>query len=684
MTEPNVRVALLWHMHQPYYLDPDTGESVLPWVRLHALKDYWGMAALFSDCPGMRATVNLVPSLVEQVEAYAHERTWDRHLVLGLKDAATLDAADAAWFVREGFHAHTPTMIDTHPRYAALWRMRAGGQTFDTAALRDLQVWQKLAWVDPDLLQTDARVRRLVEKGHGFDEDDKRALRAVELDVLRRVVPAYRAAAERGQLELSTSPYFHPILPLLCDSSAHLEAHPDALVPDPPFRWPADADLQLARAIEAHRGWFGSRPSGVWPSEGSVSQQAAAAIARAGFSWMASDEHILVRSRALAGQTTGAPERFHPHAVATADGEVRMLFRDHGLSDLIGFTYQSWPADAAVDDFVSRIRSIGAHLAGLGQTVTVPVILDGENAWEHYVGGGRPFLRALYRALDDAPDIDPVQMRAAASGVAMPLARVFAGSWINADFGIWIGHRDDRRAWDQLRALRERFDVRAPHVTDDRRRTALDAILAAEGSDWFWWYGDDHSSAHDREFDALFRHHLRRAYRALGDEPPDDLHRTNISTVVPGDDAAAPGIVSGPCEDASPQLAGRYFERLGAVPLERPAGSMHRTSAAVVRACDVGVSTDGLVLWIDAPAQGHTFVVEVKGDDDAPGLRTAAIRTGGGVVPWSVLGTGPGRRIGLRVVVRDGSGRIVETVPADGVERRLALPDRLGVSGWTA
>ncbi len=683
MTEPTVRLALLWHMHQPYYLDPETGESVLPWVRLHALKDYWGMAALFDDCPGMRATVNLVPSLVEQVEAYARERTWDRHLVLGLKDATALDAAEAAWFVQEGFHAHAPTMIDPYPRYAALWRMRAAGQGFDVAALRDLQVWQKLAWVDPDLLLVDPRVRRLVEKGHGFDEDDKRQLRAVELDVLNRVVPAYRAAAERGQLELSTSPYFHPILPLLCDSAAHLEAHPGAALPVPPFRWPADADLQLARAIEAHQRWFGARPSGVWPSEGSVSQLTAAAIARAGFAWTASDEHVLVRSRALTGESTGAAERFHPHAVTTGDGEVRMLFRDHGLSDLIGFTYQSWPTHAAVDDFVSRLRSIGAHLAGQGRAVTVPVILDGENAWEHYAGGGRPFLRALYLRLAEAPDIDPVQMRTAAAGPAMPLVRVFAGSWINADFGIWIGHRDDRRAWTQLRELRERFEAVSPNLSDDRRRTALDAILAAEGSDWFWWYGDDHSSAHDREFDALFRQHLRRAYRALGDDVPGHLYLTNISTVVPGDDAAVPGAVGTPADPR--QLKGRFFERLGAVALERPAGSMHRASARVVAACDVGVAADGLALWIDAPGDGYAFVLEVTSGEGTPGpLLAVDVRSGGLVVPWGTIGGGTSASLGVRIVVRDAAGRIVETVPADGVERRLTLPDRAGAAIWTA
>ena len=684
MTHPVVRLALLWHMHQPYYLDPETGESVLPWVRLHALKDYRGMAALFGECPGMQATVNLVPSLLEQVEAYAHERTWDRHLVLGLKEATALDAAETAWLVQEGFHAHAPTMIDPYPRYAALQRLRAGAEVFDLSAIRDLQVWQKLAWVDPDLLRADARVRRLIHKGHGFDEADKRELRVIELEVLRGVVPAYRAAAERGQLELSTSPYFYPILPLLCDSAAHHEAHPGAPLPEPPFRWPADADVQLARAIEAHRGWFGARPIGVWPSEGSVSAAAVAAIALAGFSWTASDEHLLVRSRARAGQPTGAVERFSPHAVATPDGGVRMLFRDHGLSDMIGFTYQSWPMEAAVDDFIRRLREIAAHASTPGRAVTVPVILDGENAWEHYADGGRPFLRHLYRCLVEAPDIDPVQMRVATTGPAVPLTHVFAGSWIDADFSIWIGHRDDRRAWEQLGAVRARFETRRAQLSPHDRGQALDAILAAEGSDWFWWYGDDHSSAHDREFDDLFRHHLRRAYRAMGDEPPDDLHRTNITTEVPGDDMAAPGLV-GDASVATPGVVsdqGRYFDRLGAVPLERPAGAMHRATARVVVGCDVGVHRDGLALWIDTSTPGYTFTLEVSQGES--GQRDIALEPGGQLVPWAAIGTRPAEPLGLRLVVRDGSGRIVETVPGDGVARRLELPDGFEMAAWTA
>jgi len=660
-------------MHQPYYLDPETGESVLPWVRLHALKDYWGMVALVDECPGMRATFNLVPSLVEQVEAYAQERTWDRQLVLGLREPGTLDAGEASWFVREAFHAHPPTMIEPYPRYAELWRRHLSGQAFDLAALGDLQVLQKLAWVDPDVAASDRRVRRLVERGRGFDAADRATLRAVELDVLRRIVPAWRAAAARGHVELACSPYFHPILPLLCDSAAHHDAFPGAPLPDPPFTWPADADEHLARAIRAHTAWFGQRPAGVWPSEGSVSPAAAEAIARAGFRWMATDEDILRRSRTLAGLPTPDVLKFRTHEVTTPAGAVRVLFRDHGLSDAVGFVYQRWPADAAVDDFIARLHDIGAHSAAAGPTpAVVPVILDGENAWEHYAGGGRPFLRRLYQRLVEAPGLEPVTMSEATSGEVTPLTRLFSGSWIHADFGIWIGHADDRRAWTQLGHLRERFEARRSTLTPEAEAAALEAILAAEGSDWFWWYGDDHSSAHDREFDALFRRHLRRAWRAMGSEPPDDLHRTNITTEVAGDEVCT----LHPVEDGD-----SYFGRLGATPVERAAGSMHRAGQSSVTRCEAGDGVDGLVLLVTTTSD-NLLTAEV-----ATGPGTAlefAVGSGRSVVPWEAVGASAGAQFRLRVVIRDDSGRIVETIPGDGLGRRMRRRAASEARAWTA
>jgi alpha-amylase/alpha-mannosidase (GH57 family) len=325
-----VKLALLWHMHQPYYEDLATGEHILPWVRLHAIKDYWGMVALLREFPGIKVTFNLVPSLVAQVQAFAANRARDKHLDIGLKPAAELTPDEARWMVANGFHAPYDQMIGPYPRYAELHARRMERRAFDERDLRDLQVWHKLTWIDPDLLYGDPRLVALIEKDRDFVEADKAMLRGIELELLASVVPEYKDAGERGQVELATSPFYHPILPLLCDSDAHLHAHPQASRPRVRFSRPEDARLQIERALTFHAEAFGARPKGMWPSEGSVSNQAVQLMADAGLQWIATDEDILARSL----QQPMRPELlYRPYRVG-ASGPIA-FFRDHGLSDRI-------------------------------------------------------------------------------------------------------------------------------------------------------------------------------------------------------------------------------------------------------------------------------------------------------------------------------------------------------------
>ena len=538
------RLALLWHMHQPNYVDPATGVPVLPWVRLHAIKDYRGMVDMLGAYPRVRATFNLVPSLLAQIERAVGGGARDRLYAVGLADAAGLGSDDRAFLVAHGFHAPHHRMIAPYPRYAELHEQRHLDATdWTLEALRDLQVWHRLAWMDPDWLVGDDRLRRLVDQGRDFTEGDKQALASVEEELLATTIPAYRKAQDRGQVELATSPYYHPILPLLCDTDAHLVSFPDALVPEPPFRWPDDAREQVARAVRAHEGWFGRPPLGLWPSEGAVSNLMVPIVAAAGFQWMASDEDILARSLGveLARDADGLLLRpevlYRPYELQAGGRRLRMLFRDHALSDRIGFTYQSWDPRHAADDFLWRVGESGRRFSARtgGEDATIAVILDGENAWEYYAGGGRAFLREVYRRLQDAPDIEAVTMAKAVTGPAAALLHLHAGSWIHANFHIWAGHADDRRAWSQLSRARATFDARSPMVGEASRTRAFEALLAAEGSDWFWWYGDDHSSGQDDVFDALFRAQLRQVYEALGMPAPAELHRSNRSV------SAAPG-----------------------------------------------------------------------------------------------------------------------------------------------
>jgi alpha-amylase/alpha-mannosidase (GH57 family) len=669
------RVALLWHMHQPFYEDLVTREHILPWVRLHALKDYYGMVALLREFPDVRVTFNLVPSLLVQLEAFAGDRARDRYLELGLKPADQLTDADVRFIVANFFHAQRQRMIDVHPRYAELLGRRAASARFTTNDLRDLQVWQKLAWIDPFYLTGDARVRRLVEKARGFTEEDKAVLRAVELELLNRVIPEYRAAAARGQIEIATSPFYHPILPLLCDTDVYLRTHPGSPMPRRRFQHPDDAEMQLARAADCHERLFGQRPVGLWPSEGSVSDAMVPLVAKAGFSWMATDEQILAKSIGLTftrdnhGHLEQPDRLYRPYVVRAGGAAVSCAFRDHVLSDRIGFVYAGWDPDAAADDFVGRLVEAGRRFeAAGGGDAMLPVILDGENAWEHFEGNGHPFLRALYGRLSSHPGLKTVTMAQACAVRGPTIDSIFPGSWIDANFSIWIGHRDDQLAWSQLGDARQALDA-AGDADKAALEQAREELWIAEGSDWFWWYGDDHSSDHDVEFDDLFRRHLRNVYRVLGKPVPEELFLSNIST------AQAPPEESPPSAWLSPTIDGEatsYFEWLAAGTFDVPVhqGAMHQTGGmgSVLSRVHFGFGRSHFFVRLDGDrpvaqllAAGHHFSLTFL----HPSPQRLEINPSGAAA-WSVR-----RRSGARVA----AGTVLEVaIPLEELDASPGQP----------
>jgi alpha-amylase/alpha-mannosidase (GH57 family) len=534
-----VRVALLWHMHQPDYRDPRDGRFVLPWVRLHALKDYLGMVTLLEEFPEVRVTFNLVPALLDQLESYALGSARDEVQELSTKDALTLSAAERGDALRSFFQIH-PNLIARFPRFEELSQKRgkpgdeagieAAAGRFSVDELRDLQLLAKLAWFDRDWLEDDKDLCALVERGRDYSEADKALLAEREQALLRSVLPAYRRAAQRGNVELSTSPYYHPILPLLCDTEAHHEAHPGAPLPRR-FQHPEDARDQILKAMARHEALFGEPPRGLWPPEGSLSEAAVAEITRCGLVWTASDEAVLQRSLSQAihrdsrGTAYPMDTLYRPWRRRTEAGELAILFRDRALSDLIGFSYAGLEPRQAASDMLDRLRRVGErwHGQGLAGEPVVGVMLDGENAWEHFRDGGRDFLRALYGGLRDEPELESVTLSEAVSGERAELPRVFAGSWIHADFSVWIGHHDDRRAWELLGETRDALAAVEATLAPEARHRAWEAFRAACGSDWCWWYGEENKSENAIEFDALFRGHLEAVYREMGERPPDAL-----------------------------------------------------------------------------------------------------------------------------------------------------------------
>jgi len=709
-------VALLWHMHQPSYRDPLDGTFVLPWVRLHALKDYWGMVELLAETPQVRVTFNLVPSLLDQLDAYVSGEAREAELRLGLAPADRLDESEKVYLLRAGFMAHPENLIGRFPRFAELLALRGprndeaslrvAAPRFGAAEMRDLQVLSKLAWFDLDWREKDAALRTLIAKGRDYTEEDKRVLAERERALLAAVVPAYRRAADEGRIELSASPYYHAILPLLCDSDVHREAHPGAYVPRR-FRHPEDAADQIRRAVDRHTQVFGRPPAGMWPSEGSVSEEAVTEMARAGLRWTASDEGVLERSvqRPLHRDSRGTAHPvdllYRPWIRRTPAGEIGMLFRDRTLSDLIGFSYSGSDPEHAAHDLLERIRRIGDTWTREGQPgdPVVPIILDGENAWEHFREGGRTFLRLFYAGLQGDPRLRAVTMSdAMAAGTPQELPRVFAGSWIHADFSVWIGHADDRRAWDFLGAARDSLaaaekegKVAAPALERGR-----EAFRAASGSDWCWWYGDDHSSENDYEFDRLFRRHLRAVYEAIGLTAPEALSETLITTrhhevrqsrpagevtpvldgeITSPDEWAAAGLHRVPLTGAMHRGAqGIRAVRFGAdrrhlsVLVEPTTGSLRD----LVRAAEVVVIFPGpeslryRVRREDAPArvirEVWTEMGWIAGETRAQAAVGSVLELG---IPLRELNPGPGQRLEFRVLVVQ-NGTELERHPETG------------------
>jgi alpha-amylase/alpha-mannosidase (GH57 family) len=580
---PHIYICFLWHMHQPFYKDLVSGEYKLPWTRMHALKDYYGMVRVLEDFPQIHQTFNLVPCMLVQLEDYAAGTAADPFLRVALRPAEELGQSEQEFLLQYFFQANPARMIYRYKRYGELhdaWQasgrsFAAARRSFDARAFRDLQVLSQLAWFDEEYLTHDHFISGLAAKGRDFTRDEQLALGRKQTEAVGKVIPVYREFAHTGQIEISTTPFYHPILPLVCDSDIAQVSHPYVPLPTR-FRYPEDAREQIDRARVYMTDRLGSAPAGLWPSEGSVSDEALHLAAEAGFRWFATDNGVL--GRTLNAQPD-ASTTYRPYRWKQSGHELFGLFRDHYLSDLIGFVYSRMGANEAATHFLDRIRENCGPMLARGEDALVPIILDGENAWEYYYESGRPFLRELYRRITDDKQMSAVTVSEALSRVeAREIGHIFPGSWINANFDIWIGAEEDNKAWDYLLRAREAYDnvLKSPAGTaipEDQRRLAHEELLIAEGSDWCWWYGPEHESANRADFDRLFRSHLANVYTLLGLSPPEELSRPilKISVLEFHQPPAGP---------VKPTLDGEitsYFEWLGAgvYHLDNRRGAMH-------------------------------------------------------------------------------------------------------------
>ncbi len=597
MSDHPLYIAFVWHMHQPYYKDDISDSYILPWVRMHGIKDYYDMPALLTDFPDIHQTFNLVPSLLKQIRDYVENDATDKFLTLTLKPAAELDRKDKLFLLKNSFMANWDTMIKPYPAYWQLLDRRGYSVSpndlenairyYTTQDYLDLQVWFNLTWFDPLFKQSDPFIKGLIQKGSGFTEREKSLLIQKQREVMALIIPEYKRLAGMGRIELTTTPFYHPILPLLYDTDLAKVATPDIHLPANRFAHPEDAKTQIERALAYHEDLFGSRPQGMWPAEGSVAEEILPLVAEAGIKWIGTDEGVLSRSlgvpieRDFAGVMKNPGVLYKPYLVGKGDQRVSIVFRDHTLSDLIGFVYSKWDYKNAVHDLIDRLHRVRRGLSAGPHLVSV--ILDGENAWEYYQNDGRDFFLYLYERLSAEQGIRCVSvgeyLREHPAQAA--IEHLHAGSWINANYRIWIGHEEDNRAWDLLTQTRQALTDYASRNGDaEILAKAWEEIYIAEGSDWCWWYGDDHFSENDEEFDLLFRTHLMNVYRIIGSDVPDELQ----IPILREDRQALPTVEL--TAFISPTIDGvvtNYFEWLNAgfYDVSQGGGAMHRGASII-------------------------------------------------------------------------------------------------------
>jgi len=537
--EPPMNVVLMWHMHQPEYRDLRTGTIHQPWTYLHAIKDYVDMAAHLEALPRARAVVNFSPILLEQIETYVEQveaflqgRGSIRDAVLSQLAEPALPSSDEdrLRLLQCCLRSNRERMIERFEPYRRLatmaewYRDHPGSLVYaSNQFLVDLLVWYHISWMAETLQRNDARLERLRDKATNYSLQERRELLHIVLEQLQSVVPRYRELAKRGQVELAMSPYAHPIIPLLLDLDSAREAMPGVHLPGS-TDYPGGRERavwHIRHGLEVFQRTFDLRPAGLWPSEGGVSQAALQLFTEHGFRWAASGGEVLNNSH-------DAPDQSCQHRIYRfGDAEIDCVFRDDGLSDLIGFSYSDWHAKDAVANLIGHMENIARLCPDRGDCL-INIILDGENAWEYYHENGYHFLSELYSRLVSHPALELSTISAFLDNHAPePIRedRLVAGSWVYGTFSTWIGDPDKNRAWELLIEAKRAFDtqVKSGALGAEELAAAEQQLAICEGSDWFWWFGDYNPAATVGQFDYLFRLHLANLYQLLKVAAPGNL-----------------------------------------------------------------------------------------------------------------------------------------------------------------
>ncbi len=676
---------IIWHMHQPCYVDFRDMSVLFPWVWTHVIHDYYEMPFILRGYPNIRVTFNLVPSLLKQIELYKNAEVKDFFWSF-IRKFPAVDEKERSTFVRLCFSIDEDRMIKPYTRFYSIKQKYDNGMRLSDEDVFDAGIWFVIAWMPSRVKKGDERVAEMIARGKGFTPEDASYLEGVVMDMLSNVVELYRELERVSQIEVSTTPFYHPILPLIIDSDVASKCMPDVSLPYPAFSYRKDAATHVESAIDYYRSVFGKLPVGMWPAEGGVSEEAINLLGERGIRWIATDEEILRRT--LPNGEFTRDDIYKPYRF----GDVIIFFRDRVLSDLIGFTYSRWdsPEDAA-RDFVGRLNELDRTLCRDDAVVTV--VLDGENPWEYYPDGGARFLNALYTGLSSSNNIFTIlpSEYMAEHECTNVLNSIYPGSWVDGNFSTWIGEDEKNRAWRLLGSTRQFVEESLKPVPQEAWRS----VYIAEGSDWFWWFGGTHFTLWHREFDELFRSNLISVYESMKHEPPPELFLPVKISV--------PEFMKKPVSFIYPDINGRvdsYIEWLGAGEFNvRNELTSMAFGYKFVTTVFLGFNKDRLFVMLKGVLpygdiqeevlikvyfmigeRSYLLPFSLKGSmngyllyacndscDDAVGNADVSVdRVVELGVDWKTLDAKSGEKLEVVVVVVDRAGRVLERVPRSG------------------
>ena len=545
--QKELSVAFVWHFHQPNYQTQPNGIRLMPWARLHAIKDYLDMLLMLDKFPNLKLNFSIVPALIDTIEDYANNDGHDIHSKLTITPTEELTDDDKLYILNYFFDANYENLISKNPRYNELYNKRysnseIGINDFSLQEYADIMMLFNLVWFDPIWKKVYPELKEFEDKGSNYNLEDRKKLIDLNRKIIKQIIPTFKKYQDDGRIEILTSPYNHPILPILINPKDLKTPFLKHQLPDCKISLIVDVKEQIKMAFEKIKNTFGKEPQGFWPSEHCISQKTLDVLANLGIKWVITDESVLSNSlkKEFVRDFRGCYE--DPYDVCSLylyktnqDKEIDIIFRDSVIPNLIGFEYPHHDSVLCANDLFDRIKTVHDKLKNSpDKKHLLTIAMDGENSWESYPEDGSIFLERLYSLINDDKNIKTVLISDFINQnkkIEKPLKKVAPGSWVNQEFQLWIAEPTKNLAWKYL--VQTRNDLKeaekSGRLTKEQIKAARSEIYIAEGSDWFWWYGEPNNSGQDHIFDFMFREHLKNVYTIIEKPIPSYLEMPLMS-----------------------------------------------------------------------------------------------------------------------------------------------------------